>query len=44
MRNKERDGDVFQAAKMMKFQYNEVWERWVMDNGVVRQVQCNGVI
>ena len=35
MRNKECDVDVFWAAKMMKFQYNEVWERWIMDNGEV---------
>ena len=26
MRNKEWDGDVFWAAKMMKFQNNGVWE------------------
>ena len=25
----------FWAAKMMKFQNNGVWERWVMDNGVL---------
>ena len=24
----------FWAAKMMKFQNNGVWEKWVMDNGV----------
>ena len=35
MRNKEWDGDVFWAAKMMKFQNNGVWERWVMDNGML---------
>ena len=33
-RNRERDGDVFMNSKMMIFQNNGVWERWVMDNGV----------
>ena len=40
MRNKEWDGDVFWTAKMMKFHNNEVWERWVMDNGVLEYVCC----
>ena len=35
MRNRERDGDVFMSSKVMIFQNNGVWERWVMDNGVV---------
>ena len=35
MRHKECDGDVFWAAKMMKFQNNGVCERWVMDNGML---------
>ena len=25
----------FWAAKMMKLQHNEVWERWLIDNGVL---------
>ena len=25
----------FWVTKMMKFQHNKVWERWVMDNGVL---------
>ena len=40
MRNKEWDRDVFLGSKMMKFQNHEVWERWVMDNGVVIYVCC----
>ena len=35
MRNKEWDGDVFWAANMMKFQNNGVWEKWVLDNGML---------
>ena len=34
MRSKEWDGDVFWTVKMMKFQNNGVWKRWVMDNGM----------
>ena len=26
---------MFWAAKMMKFQNNGVWERWLMDNGML---------
>ena len=39
-RNRERDGDVFMSSKMMIFQNNGVWERWVMDNGVLKYVCC----
>ena len=33
--NGEKDGDVFISSKMMIFQNNGVWERWVMDNGIL---------
>ena len=31
----EKDGDVFMSSKMMIFQNNGMWERWVMDNGML---------
>ena len=34
-KNREKDGDVFMSSKMMIFQNNEVWEWWVMDNGML---------
>ena len=33
--NGEKDRDVFMSSKMMIFQNNGMWERWVMDNGML---------
>ena len=33
--NGEKDGDVFMSSKMMIFQNNGMWERRVMDNGML---------
>ena len=33
--NGEKDEDVFMSSKMMIFQNNGMWERWVMDNGML---------
>ena len=33
--NGEKDGDVFMSSKMMIFHNNGMWERWVMDNGML---------
>ena len=41
--NGEKDGDVFMSSKMMIFQNNGMWERWVMDYGMLLYV-CYVVI